>query len=80
MARETLHIVQAFASGKGGLRPEPATQYPSAERARREAEKLAATKLGVVAFSASGDTETGDFDEQPAILFRAGRLPEQFEV
>lgn len=80
MARETIHIVQSFVSGKGGLRPEPAVQFPSAERARREAEKLASTKLGVVAFSTGGDAETGDFDEQPAILFRAGRLPEQFEA
>lgn len=79
MARETLHIVQAFAAARGGLRADPAQQFPTAERARREAAKLAATKLGVVAFSSSGDAETGEFDDQPVILFRAGKLPEQFE-
>ncbi|MCW0180441.1 MAG: hypothetical protein OJI70_01615 [Zavarzinia sp.] len=79
MARETLHIVQTFVAARGGLRAEPAQQFPTAERARREAEKLAGAKLGVVAFSSSGDSETGEFDDQPVILFRAGKLPEQFE-
>jgi hypothetical protein len=43
------------------------------------AERMAGTKLGVVAFSTSGDAEMGDYDEQPDILFKAGRLPSQFE-
>ncbi len=42
------------------------------------AEKIAASKLGVVAYSTSGDQETGDYDDEPVILFRAGRLPDQF--
>jgi len=33
----------------------------------------------VVAFSATGDMEMGDFDETPTILFKAGRLPPPFE-
>ena len=51
----------------------------SADAARRMAEKLAATKLGVVAFSASGDAELGEFDDHPTILFKAGQLPDAFE-
>jgi hypothetical protein len=43
------------------------------------AERLAATKLGVVAFSTSGDSELGDFDDQPTIIFRAGQLPAAFD-
>jgi hypothetical protein len=43
------------------------------------AEKLAATKLGVVAFSTSGDPELGEFDDQPTILFKAGQLPDTFD-
>jgi hypothetical protein len=35
--------------------------------------------LGVVAFSVSADTELGDYDESPTILFRSGRLPPPFE-
>ena len=51
----------------------------SAEAARRMAERLAATKLAVVAFSTSGDAELGEFDDQPTILFKAGQLPDTFE-
>jgi hypothetical protein len=42
------------------------------------AEKMVLSKLGVVAYATSGDAETGDYDEEPEILFRAGRLPETF--
>jgi hypothetical protein len=42
------------------------------------AEKMATSKLGVVAYATSGDAEAGDYDDEPVILFRAGRLPEQF--
>ena len=43
------------------------------------AERLSSTKLGVVAFSTSGDAELGEFDDQPTILFKAGQLPAIFE-
>ena len=80
MARETAHLVQAFIAGRGaGLKPEKAVVCKSAEAARRMAERMAPTKLGVVAFSTSGDAETGDIDEQPVIIFKAGRVPAQFE-
>ena len=46
---------------------------------RREAERLAATNHGVVAFSTSGDADLGEFDDQPTILFRAGHLPVAFD-
>jgi hypothetical protein len=32
----------------------------------------------VVAFSATADTEMGDYDENPVILFRSGPLPHPF--
>jgi hypothetical protein len=51
----------------------------TAEQAQRMAERMAPVKLGVVAYSTSGDAETGDYDDQPTILFQAGQLPEQFE-
>lgn len=52
--------------------------------ARRKAERLATTftdkgRLGVVAFSVSADTEMGDYDESPTILFKAGSLPDIFD-
>ena len=80
MARETAYIVQSFALGRGtALKADRQIACKSADAARRMAERLAATKLGVVAFSSSGDSELGEFDDQPTILFKAGRVPEAFE-
>ena len=80
MARETVHIVQSYVAGKGNrLKADPPVPCKSAEAARRTAERLAQTKLGVVAFSSSGDQELGEYDDEPLIIFKAGRLPPQFE-
>jgi hypothetical protein len=32
-----------------------------------------------VAFSTSGDAELGEYDDEPTIIFKAGRLPAAFE-
>ncbi len=45
----------------------------------RTAERLASSKLGVVAFSSSGDPETGDYDDEPTVLFRSGQIPSAFD-
>ncbi|MCP2217788.1 hypothetical protein AB7M56_001759 [Bradyrhizobium elkanii] len=37
------------------------------------------SKAGVVAFSTNSDTETGDYDDQPTVFFRAGRVPAEFD-
>jgi len=80
MARETVYVVQSFTAGRGNrLKADPPIQSKSAESARRSAERLAETKLGVVAFANSGDAELGEYDDEPVIIFKAGRLPEQFE-
>ena len=80
MARETAYIVQCFDAGRGsGLKADRQIPCKSADAARRMAERLAATKLGVVAFSTSGDAELGEFDDQPTILFKAGQLPDTFD-
>jgi hypothetical protein len=80
MTRQTTFLVQAFTAGRGlALKADRAVPCKSAEAAQRMAERMAPTKLGVVAFSTSGDAETGDYDEEPVIFFKAGRLPEQFE-
>ena len=80
MARETLFIVQSFSAGsRNSLKADAAISCKSAGAALRSAERLASTKLGVVAFSSSGDQEAGDYDETPVVLFKSGRLPEQFE-
>jgi hypothetical protein len=79
MARVTNFVVQPYIAGRGAnLKADSPTACKSADAARRMAERMAPTKLGVVAYSTSGDPETGDYDEEPVVLFRAGRLPEQF--
>ncbi|WP_304165113.1 hypothetical protein [Phenylobacterium aquaticum] len=80
MAMETVHLVQAYIAGRGqALKAEPAFACKTAEDARRKAERLSDLRLGVVAFSASADTEMGDYDENPVILFKSGRLPPPFD-
>jgi hypothetical protein len=80
MARETVHLVQAFVAGRGSaLKPEPAVACKTAEDARRKAERLSPNRLGVVAFTTSGDAELGDYDDAPTILFKSGRLPPPFD-
>jgi hypothetical protein len=80
MARQTKHIMQAFVAGRGGaLRPEPPIVCKTQEEAAKRARRAAASKLGVVAFTTSGDPDTGDYDESPTILFKAGQVPPEFE-
>ena len=80
MARETIYVVQAFKAGKGqSLKADASISCKSAEGARRTAERLSPDRAGVVAFSFTGDAETGDYDEEPAVFYRAGRLPAPFE-
>ena len=79
MARETVYIVQSYVRGRGkGLKAEQQVGCKTAEEARRKAERLGPLRLGVVAFSATADTELGDYDENPVILFRSGELPHPF--
>lgn len=80
MARETLYLVQAFTAGKGTrLIADTPVRCRSPEIARQRAENLVSTRAGVVAFSTSGDAELGDYDDEPTIIFKAGRLPSSFD-
>lgn len=80
MVLEILYLVQAFKIGKGvRLIADTPIRCKSSDTARRTAEKLATTKAGVVAFTTSGDAELGEYDEEPTIIFKAGRLPPPFE-
>jgi hypothetical protein len=79
MARQTTFLVQSFTAGRGlSLKADRAVACKSADAAQRMAERMAPNKLGVVAYSASGDAEMGDYDDEPVIIFKAGRLPAQF--
>ena len=79
MARETVYILQSYIAGRGkALKAEQQVGCKTAEEARRKAERLAPLRLGVVAFAATADTELGDYDENPVILFKSGQLPHPF--
>jgi hypothetical protein len=81
MTTETTFLVQAFSSGKGGhLKASTPVPCRSVEGARRTAERLSLSHLGVVAFSVTSDPETGDYDDQPTVFFRAGQLPAEFDA
>ena len=80
MARETSYFVQAFSAGKGGhLKPNSPIVCKSATGALRTAERLALSKLAVVAFSSTADPEMGDYDDEPTVFFRKGQLPSAFD-
>ena len=80
MARETSYFVQAFNAGGGGnLKADPPIACKTQAGARRTAERLALSKLGVVAFSSTGDPEMGDYDDEPTIFFRNGQVPAAFD-
>jgi hypothetical protein len=80
VTRETVHIVQTYVAGKGNrIKADTPVPCKSAEAARRMAERLSQTKIGVVAFSSSGDQELGEYDDEPVIIFKTGRLPPQFD-
>jgi hypothetical protein len=80
MARETIFLVQAFKAGKGvRLIADTPIRCKSRDAARRRAETLATAKAGVVAFATSGDAELGEYDDEPAIIFKVGRLPPPFD-
>jgi hypothetical protein len=76
MARETSYFVQAFNAGKGGkLKADAPIVCKSAPGAVRTAERLALSKLGVVAFASTGDPEMGDYDDEPTVIFRTASFP-----
>ena len=73
MVRETSYFVQAFNAGKGGnLKADAPIACKSATGALRTAERLALSKLGVVAFLSTGDSEMGNYDDEPAVILRYG--------
>jgi len=80
MARETVYIVQSYIARKGNrLRAASPLPCNSAETARRKGRTACTSELGVVAFSSSDDQAFGDYDDEPTVLFKTGRLAELFE-
>lgn len=68
----------ALDAGRVFLRTPPVA-CKSELTARRTAERLAQSRVGVIAWSRTGDAELGDFDEEPVVFFRAGRIPAELD-
>jgi hypothetical protein len=64
MARLTYYVVLPFFRTSDGevLADEP-IEVSDADRARRQAERVARSKGGAIAFSRTGDPVTGEFDD-----------------
>jgi hypothetical protein len=82
MVRVTSYFVQAFTAGTSWgqtLKADAPIACKTEGGALRTAERLALSKLGVVAFSSTEDPEMGDYDEEPAVIFRQGQIPSDFD-
>ncbi|HZY48429.1 MAG TPA: hypothetical protein VFE64_01500 [Devosia sp.] len=71
----TIFTVQCFQLKGRKLVPDPPKSARTADAAIELAERLAASKSGVIAFSQEADVETDTYDE-PHVLCRMGTLPE----
>jgi hypothetical protein len=73
VARITLYVVQTFVETDDGLVAEESFECQSSWEATQRASALALIKDGVTALAKSGDPDTGEWDDDPEILFQAGR-------
>lgn len=72
----TYFVVQSFARGsRGSLTADTPIEARSSDHAKRLADRLAGSKAGVVAFSRTGDSATGEF-EDAVILCVSGTVPD----
>lgn len=72
----TRFAVQSFRQKGRALVADQPQSARSSDAAIVKAERMAATRVGVIAFSQEVDVETDCYDE-PIILFRSGTLPEE---
>lgn len=73
---ETVYIVQTFSAGKRGkVVADRALTFKTADEAKRRAEKLSDSVLGVLAFAQTADADAGEYLD-PVELARFGEVPE----
>jgi hypothetical protein len=73
-AMPTAYLVQAFRQKGNKVVPDPVTSCRTEASAIAMAERLAPSRVGVVAFSQEVDVETDTYDE-PKVLRKLGTLP-----
>jgi hypothetical protein len=70
----TYHVVVPFGrDADGNLVPLEPAEAPNAETAKRRAQRAAETSAGAVAFSRTGDPNTGEFSD-PVLLATYGEV------
>lgn len=80
MANVTYYAVLPFVRDEdGNLCPDEAVECQSSAGAAARARALAATKAGAVAFSRTGDPETGEWADA-VVLTRVGETPADLEI
>jgi hypothetical protein len=74
----TYFVVIGFQMGKSGvlIADEPREIHGSQERCVAAGKRLAESRVGVIAFSRTGDPKLGDWDDA-VILWRTGVVPEE---
>ncbi|MBN8994313.1 MAG: hypothetical protein J0H94_03740 [Rhizobiales bacterium] len=78
--RETIHVVQAFRRADSGeLVADQPEAAKDAAHARERALRLKDRRVGVIAFSRTGDMSIGEY-EDAVVLARFGTIPEDEEV
>jgi hypothetical protein len=68
-------VLPFFRTAEGELVADEPFEVREADRARRQAERVARSKGGAVAFSRTGDPSTGEYADA-VILGRFGEVPE----
>ncbi|WP_245410218.1 hypothetical protein [Falsochrobactrum shanghaiense] len=77
---QTNYIVQSYIKIKGGgLRPDTPFIAKDAAHAKRTAERMAAISPMVIAFTNTGDADTGDFDPPKLIFAHGNQLPPEVD-
>lgn len=80
MSMETNYIVQSYSKGyRGKLNPDTPFIAKDVAHARRTAERMAKTSPVVIAFTNTGDAETGDFEEPKLIFAHGDQLPPEVD-
>jgi hypothetical protein len=80
MSAITYYVVVPFIRDEdGNLYADEAIECPSSTAAAARARALAASKAGAIAFSRSGDPNTGEFTDA-IVIARIGEVPTDLEA
>jgi hypothetical protein len=79
MVRDTSYFVQAFNAGREGSLKADAPIACKTEGGALRPERLALSKVGVIALHPPADPEMGEYDDEPTVISRQGELPSAFD-